>query len=1069
MAPKRPLYGDLSSAYASIIRRGDEYPSQLLSEMPLPPTPVAQSPGSSAFDSPAQSPEWHQIDQKPSNESHFSLKQVARSLTQRFSKVSERPLEQELQEFSDSRVSLVSASFDGEFPRPLERSYRVASPKTSMCPYESVTPVSPLDQAVHLMSQWNSPSSIELARSPKHFTTAALSSMFPDTPLAQLDRAQESQAYVSGSNLTNEPYYDDMASIYPSSSIYTDGSRRQSTYMQNRNSSRKSNPYYWRLSENSDALANPYISDALPQHTIRRRTSHHVSKSFDQTTPHRPLQLESEKADTISKFIDQYENIIDPSDSQSRLDGEGTYGLGAPNPSLGGLDTKELVENLRDTTTVPAFRDFQHNPNQPDIYTDNGSLVLASETRTAGKSALAPSAGPPPSVPAPLAPAFEYGESLESSKRFGGLSKISSYGNTGELLQFSSQPAVDKYMSTRQALQSSSSYSQPSISLSPQVPCQALRQAEEIFATDTDQREPGNIPTIWSKRVSSHNISRNMVGADSDGHTKDLKPMESPQVPICEDDFDRAEWETVGNGSPHRDVRVSVGESLANYSISEGSHTSRDSMGFSTSFSGYEGLPLELGTTQYHHLNPLCDRSNPFISNPPALHVDASTPELVTPITEHHLQLSTSASSSSAAHVIYGQRASMSSMPGSPLQECFPSIPWADPYAFSDKETQELLASGPNDDILYEHEKNGYEDTPFHSQQGSSPVQPLSITISTGATRRSYNSEGGDRRANSFEKFTILGPKANRTGTPHGTGMRDIGSSVADNSSPGAILDSSPSISRIQLRNEHSVFGSTGTCNVIAEVKDRYHCDKSVTAAADEGSYRPYLSSGRKGSVSCIAPHLRTPPDSRERNLSPVTTHHQESPLLDHGPRAKHLSLRSRKISHDPRRRGSRAAVPGQTKLREMVLAPNAQTLPFPDRSLNDSDPFRNEHSARPSTSNTATPLRTATSRPTLRTVFANQHSPHLLCPERALDPGEEAERRKLSWIIFAAFCVLPPILILYRWMGDMAIVNVTNGRFSHVDPKPKNIALAAGIAVNAGIVAIILLPILIAHFAGSL
>ena len=44
----------------------------------------------------------------------------------------------------------------------------------------------------------------------------------------------------------------------------------------------------------------------------------------------------------------------------------------------------------------------------------------------------------------------------------------------------------------------------------------------------------------------------------------------------------------------------------------------------------------------------------------------------------------------------------------------------------------------------------------------------------------------------SFAKVTILGPKVNITGTPDGTGMRQVGSSLADASSPGMNLSSSP-------------------------------------------------------------------------------------------------------------------------------------------------------------------------------------------------------------------------------------------------------------------------------------
>ena len=49
-------------------------------------------------------------------------------------------------------------------------------------------------------------------------------------------------------------------------------------------------------------------------------------------------------------------------------------------------------------------------------------------------------------------------------------------------------------------------------------------------------------------------------------------------------------------------------------------------------------------------------------------------------------------------------------------------------------------------------------------------------------------------RASSFAKMTVLGEKGNLTGTPEGTGAREVGSSLADASSPGANLSSTPAI-----------------------------------------------------------------------------------------------------------------------------------------------------------------------------------------------------------------------------------------------------------------------------------
>jgi hypothetical protein len=126
--------------------------------------------------------------------------------------------------------------------------------------------------------------------------------------------------------------------------------------------------------------------------------------------------------------------------------------------------------------------------------------------------------------------------------------------------------------------------------------------------------------------------------------------------------------------------------------------------------------------------------------------------------------------------------------------------------------------------------------------------------------------------------------------------------------------------------------------------------------------------------------------------------------------------------------------------------------------------------SERPSTSDTNTPLRPNISvgvLPTARTLVAHEHSPHLLCPERATNPEDEERRRKLSWAILACFCFLPPCIILYRFWGDSLMISITKGQLGHCTNKSKKVALIAGIAVNVGMVTAIVVPIIVAHALG--
>ena len=102
------------------------------------------------------------------------------------------------------------------------------------------------------------------------------------------------------------------------------------------------------------------------------------------------------------------------------------------------------------------------------------------------------------------------------------------------------------------------------------------------------------------------------------------------------------------------------------------------------------------------------------------------------------------------------------------------------------------------------------------------------------------------------------------------------------------------------------------------------------------------------------------------------------------------------------------------------------------------------------------------------RSTIAQKHSPHLLCVERKANPEDEAQRRKLSWRIFAAFCLLPPCIILFRFLGDNIIASMTEGRLGHCTPESKRMSLIAGIAVNVGLVAAIIVPVLVLHALGN-
>lgn len=84
------------------------------------------------------------------------------------------------------------------------------------------------------------------------------------------------------------------------------------------------------------------------------------------------------------------------------------------------------------------------------------------------------------------------------------------------------------------------------------------------------------------------------------------------------------------------------------------------------------------------------------------------------------------------------------------------------------------LSPEPNDMIFYEPVQH-------YTWSPTSVGQPHSVNATPAQAAKSSPTSPLDRH-NSFSKITFLGPKLNITGTPEGTGMREIGSSLADNS-----------------------------------------------------------------------------------------------------------------------------------------------------------------------------------------------------------------------------------------------------------------------------------------------
>ncbi|KAG9188209.1 hypothetical protein G6011_02132 [Alternaria panax] len=1014
MAPKRAVYGDLRAAHAGILRRPEDSPNQSHMDLPLAPSPATVSPNSSLYTSPLYSPESVNAPsplalKAPARESRFSFKGLTRSLTKKLSKSPAVLKGEELQDMRNQNVSVASISMDGDFPRPLNLTY-VTTPETSYFPVGPIslaTPTSPMSpESFHAFSPGQKDIEISRRHPTEHYDTVPLASMLPDDYSTQIGRIDDSQLPYSTEGGFSKPYYDDLDSIYPSSSIYTADGHRQSTHQQGLSSNRNSsaNPFAHYSGMEASDFADTYDRNSFYDYSVPNRVSRRVSRPFAQDMYHPPIEEGGPKTDTISKLIDEYspQNAIDTA-----------------------LATHyEDVGKLRDThhssAGVPSRR--------PPITQHPGS---------------------PPREAAPLAPAFEYDEVPFVPPRLGLSSMFShdsnhSYGDTRNLLRISHseisvqpdavrtlEPSSSYSQPQKRLLEPSSSYSQVDSPQSPHTPKEALDQAEQIFQDTIDKHQnDSTIPVMWGRRNSASLLLSKTATNSSSGAPKDFDALlRGDAGPVS---GDKADWETVGGNSPDSKRHESL-SSIADYSSSEGTRNSigLNSEGSLPSWAKQAQSPPR--SSYYSHPSPVrSQHPHPFTSSPPQLRAQASVrtaPDTSSP------PLATSPPASRTAPLFRFSSHAEGYLGRGAVEQPYAYAPWADLYAFSDKETQELLASGPNDNIIINEPRVPPKNPARqHHRYRSDDIVPTSST----ADESVFDSSPiGLRRQNTFEKLSVVGPKGNLTGTPRGTGMHETGSSVADHSSPGGRLSSS--VGRQSFRSDYNNFYASP-----------FPATGSVTRISQS---RPtsILASDRTLSEISLSPQTKE-----------LETLHETYPL----PGARKHLRNSTTFLHS-QRRTSRSAVPGQTKLRQMFLAPEAA------RSTVSTQSTHARHltvgSNRPSTSDTNTPLRP--SYPSLdiypttaHTNVAHEHSPHLLCVERESNLEDEARRRKLSWFIFAAFCLLPPCILLFRFLGDDIIASLTEGHLGYCTPESKRMALIAGIAVNVGLVTAILVPILIAH-----
>ncbi|KAF2737174.1 hypothetical protein EJ04DRAFT_574812 [Polyplosphaeria fusca] len=1037
MALKRPLYGDLSSAHSSIRGQAGNPPSvpSLPSlDLPLPPVPAALSPESSQYSSPgrSQDPSFAvsplNVQKKDAQDSRFSLKQLTRSLTRKLGKTGETEGE-ELQPMPIHRVDATAGHSGNAYPRLPDQIYQTApvtSPSDaefSFGDYETGTQYDSLQQDNPAQRQYR-------------FSSAPLASMIPEPSSTSEDHGGPLTS-VSEGGIATRPWYEqeDWQSIAQGSSIY--GSEQGSAYPPSLNDKRRSNAFdpldY--VDDDDDDSSRQNQRTSLYSYAPSVRISRRVSRPTQDLLRRSVLQGQlHEKTDTISNFIGHYDNEnTGPSSLRSPETSRETTSSNLPSSPRQSTAELASIERPRAQRLTSGISQFDFNFATSSNLDEDATPPPFQNMNTQQHANVRPS-GSPPQTAAPLAPAFEYAAESrnpylpQNSEMFSG---ASSYGDTRLLLQLSqplstgldvtsnAQTSVTSVLGP--ALKPSSSYSQSDGQSGPLTPQEALEQADRIFGqadalNKADQifqeaaaRSPRtDIPAMWSRRGSG-NLLRNRISTGSASEA------------INSGDDDKGDWETIVNDSGTGRPSLDDGDSIADYSSTDDDEDALEAIPES-SFATVGTQGMQRDSSMYHHPSPLGSHVNPFRSSPPALIQSGNR------IVSEHASMSpphaNPPTSGTTTPLFAAKRGVISSEAWDRGFQKPPFLRFN--QELEDNEEQDMLNSGPNDEILYEDP---------HPLAGMAPRHSVRMDLPTSGSLSTSPEDARLQRENTFEKLSTLGPKGNLTGSPQGTGMHEAGSSLANTSSPGARFSSSP-----YTQNEYRGF---------------------------------YMEPGRRSSMNRVqGSHLRKhDDDEHERTPSQVTlfpSHYRMESLSSQGSNPS-ISNKSAQATRKERRR---SAVHGQTKLRNMLLSTDNHTL----SSVNSEKGPRFMGTAlddRPSSSNTESPLRPAhhnrnlSSRNvgTLKTIdLEADFSPHLLCPERAIDPAEEAERKQKSWIIFMLFCLLPPAIILFRWVGDSVIVTLTGGRLGHVSEQPKKIAPWVWVTVNGAIVVAIVVGVIVAH-----
>ncbi|KAF2751573.1 hypothetical protein M011DRAFT_455550 [Sporormia fimetaria CBS 119925] len=967
MAPRRALYTDLDSAYSNI-RRRDASPMTPGREDPRPPEPALLSPQSSNLSS------SDDLYDPGLRSSPLAKKSQGES---RFSLRELAPIRQLSRSLrrgtakSSEDADEKPGNIQSDFAEPVEMQAERFAPTAAFASHHELAFA---DQDFPLDSQ--RPSSPEL------------SSMVPDVPSSPLNRDYDLQGSTLMPGTEAGHYYDDdVESLYASSSYYAggaDGGNTPSLYSHRISHTLNPGQYGTASSSNPYRRAGSYgYYDPHRQSEISSSGAAGITRVIGRITQDYSRQSHTApdlNTDTLTGIIDSYEETEAPA-SPSRSVEEGDNLRTQPR----GVSSISVFTQIQQELEELSGGDFSsRSVSHPGVY-HYGHACQPYATQAPGA---------PPSFPPPEEPAFEYDDvpDLFDRPQTENFSHISSYGDTRNLLQTSGAFS-----------ESTGGLSEPRMLANapqlPQDPSSSYSQPEKPSTFQNTQYMPGervsvdnSIPPMWSRRLSG-NMSLNRRSRQTD-----------------------TEWETDYVGS---NVASASDDSFAD--VSDDSRVGLDlpeGGPSSPSFHGSDRLSRNL----YHHPSPLPSHDNPFSSSPPRLMSQASV--TTTP----------------ASHVNFG----LSLPPDtSRVITCPGSSVWYDrgpPYILSPEQTlPDFVETGMSPERAREllstsnGQRYSVEARTKKDPKGKRRASRRSIELQSLRpiqTHETYSSSASERD-NSFDKLTTLGPKGNLTGTPRGTGMKEVGSSIANTSSPGAGW-SSATTGRTRPVGFYSNHGQSSSRS---EVRNWRHpvCDAlERSGSQDTISPAPGSSPPLPGTPGCAPPSSSPSAQGRSHRLG-------------------------------------RTSVRGQTRLREMMLAVDTRSS-IVSRTTRFSDFMRADvpGPVRPSSTDTRAPLRPSAQPSATSLVpppsLASVMSPHLVQVARNPTAEEQAERSKLSWFIFGLFCILPPLMILFRVYGDHAIIWASGGRFDTVSHMTKRTAIYVGVPLNVLLVIAIFVPIMVSY-----